>query len=75
MKVDVKGNVYCTGPGGIWIISPEGRHLGTITLPEIPHNLAWGDDDGKTLYIIGLSGIYKIRTRVTEVRPDPQAGS
>jgi gluconolactonase len=75
MKVDVKGNVYCTGPGGLWIISPEGRHLGTIRLPENPHNLAWGDDDGKTLYITALSGIYKIRTLLAGVRPGPQTGS
>lgn len=75
MKVDMKGNVYCTGPGGLWIISPEGRHLGTITFPENPHNLAWGDDDGKTLYITAVSGIYKIRTHVAGVRPGPQAGS
>jgi gluconolactonase len=75
MKVDVKGNVYCTGPGGLWIISSEGRHLGTIQLPENPHNLAWGDDDGKTLYITALSGIYKIRTHVAGVRPGLQAGS
>jgi gluconolactonase len=71
MKVDVKGNVYCTGPGGLWIISPEGRHLGTIRLPENPHNLAWGDDDAKTLYITALSGIYKIRMQVAGVRPGP----
>ncbi|MEX5212982.1 MAG: SMP-30/gluconolactonase/LRE family protein [Nitrospiraceae bacterium] len=75
MKVDVKGNVYCTGPGGIWIISPEGRHLGTITLPENPHNLAWGDDDGQALYITALSGIYKIRMLLAGVRPGPQVGS
>jgi gluconolactonase len=75
MKVDVKGHVYCTGPGGLWIISSEGRHLGTIQLPENPHNLAWGDDDGKTLYITALSGIYKIRTHVAGVRPGLQAGS
>ncbi|HSE59682.1 MAG TPA: SMP-30/gluconolactonase/LRE family protein [Nitrospiraceae bacterium] len=75
MKVDVKGNVYCTGPGGIWIISPHGRHLGTVQLPENPHNLAWGDDDGNTLYVTALSGIYKIRTRVAGVRPGPQTGS
>ena len=75
MKVDVKGHVYCTGPGGLWIISPDGRHLGTITLPENPHNLAWGDNDGKTLYITALSGIYRIRMNVAGIRPDPQAGS
>lgn len=68
MKVDVKGNVYCTGPGGLWIISPEGTHLGMIKVPENPHNLAWGDD-GKTLYITALTSIYKIRMNVAGVRP------
>ena len=48
MKVDQKGNLYVSGPGGLWIISPEGKHLGTIVGPEHPHNFAWGDDDSKT---------------------------
>src|SRR5438034_2486140 len=51
MKIDKAGNLYVSGPGGLWIISPEGRHLGTIVPPKHPHNFAWGDDDGKTLYL------------------------
>ena len=47
MKVDQKGNLYVSGPGGVWIISPDGKHLGTIAGPEHPHNFAWGDDDGR----------------------------
>ena len=69
LKVDQLGNVYSTGPGGLWIISPEGTHLGLIKGPENPHNMAWGDDDGKTLYITAQTGIYRIRMNVAGVRP------
>jgi len=69
LKVDQAGNVYVCGPGGIWILSPEGKHLGTIKGPEEPHNLAWGDDDGKTLYVTALSSIYRIRLNIPGVRP------
>ena len=69
LKVDQQGNVYSTGPGGLWIISPEGKQLGLIKGPEDPHNMAWGDDDGKTLYITALTGIYRIRTNIAGVRP------
>ena len=61
LKVDQRGNVYSTGPGGLWIISPEGKQLGLIKGPEDPHNMAWGDDDGKTLYITALTGIYRMQ--------------
>ncbi len=69
LKVDQEGNVYSTGPGGLWIISPEGKHLGLITGPEDPHNMAWGDDDGKTLYITALTGLYRMRMNIAGVRP------
>ena len=69
MKVDQKGNVYCTGPGGVWIMSPDGKHLGTVKLPEIPANLAFGDSDGKTLYLTARTGLYRIRLKITGVRP------
>jgi len=62
MRVDTKGNLYETAPGGgIWIISPDGKHLGTINVPEMPANLAFGDADKKTLYIAARTGIYRIR--------------
>ncbi|MGB8698852.1 MAG: SMP-30/gluconolactonase/LRE family protein [Thermosynechococcaceae cyanobacterium] len=51
IKVDQQGNLYVSGPGGLWILSPEGKHLGTLIGPEHPHNMAWGDEDGKTLYL------------------------
>jgi gluconolactonase len=69
LKVDQKGNVYSTGPGGLWIVSPEGKQLGLIKGPEDPHNMAWGDDDGKTLYITALTSIYRIRMNVAGARP------
>ena len=69
MKVDVNGNLYCTGPGGIWIFSPEGKHLGTIQPPEVPANCAWGDADGKTLYITARTSLYRVRLNIAGMRP------
>jgi gluconolactonase len=69
MKVDSAGNVYATGPGGIWAISPQGKHLGTIMPPEIPANCAWGDADGRTLYMTARTGLYRIKLNVAGVRP------
>jgi len=69
LKVDQQGNVYVCGPGGIWILSPDGKHLGTITPPEEAHNIAWGDDDGKSLYVTALGSIYRMRTNVAGIRP------
>jgi gluconolactonase len=69
LKVDQKGNVYSTGPGGLWIISPEGKRLGLIKGPEDPHNMAWGDEDGKTLYITALTGIYRLRMNIPGIHP------
>ena len=62
VKVDQKGNIYCTGPGGFWVINPEGKCLARIMLPEIPANLAWGDSDWKTIYITARTSIYRMRT-------------
>ena len=63
MKVDSLGNVYGTGPGGVWVFSPEGKHLGTIKLPETPANCGWGDD-GKSLYITAVTGLYRVKLAV-----------
>jgi gluconolactonase len=71
IKVDVLGNLWVCGPGGIWVLAPDGRHLGTLRLPEAPHNLAWGDADGRALYITALSSVYRLRTTVAGVRPAP----
>jgi gluconolactonase len=69
LKVDVKGNLYCTGLGGIAIFSPQGKQLGLIEAPELPANCAWGDADGKTLYLTARTGLYKIRLNTEGVRP------
>ena len=68
MKVDSAGNVYAAGPGGVWVFSPDGKHLGTIKTPETPSNCAWGDD-GKTLYITAVTSVYKIRVNVAGEKP------
>ena len=69
MKVDQNGNVYGTGPGGVWIFSPEGKHLGSINPPEVPANLHWGDADGKTLYMTARTGLYRIKLGIAGIRP------
>jgi gluconolactonase len=63
MKADSAGNVYATGPGGAWVFSPDGKHLGTIRPPETPANCGWGDD-GKTLYMTARTGLYRIKLAV-----------
>lgn len=63
MKLDGQGNIYITGPEGIWVWSADGQHLGTIVLPEQPANLAWGDADYSTLYITATKSLYKLRTK------------
>ncbi len=65
MKIDVKGNLYLSGPGGLWIISPEGKHLGMIVGPEHPHNLAWGGEDHKTLYLAAQTGLYRLTVNIS----------
>ena len=69
MKVDQEGNLYLSGPGGLWIISAKGKHLGTIVGPEHPHNMAWGDEDGKTLYLCAKTGLYRIRFNIAGIGP------
>ncbi|MGH7322561.1 MAG: SMP-30/gluconolactonase/LRE family protein, partial [Candidatus Rokuibacteriota bacterium] len=68
VKVDQRGHVYVSGPGGLWILSPEGKHLGTLKGPEHPHNMAWGDDDGRTLYLTAQTGLYRIRLNIPGIR-------
>ena len=64
MKVDVEGNVYCTGPGGIWVIAPSGKILGRIMPPEVPANVGWGDDDWRSLYITARTSVYRVRLEI-----------
>lgn len=61
MKTDPAGNLYCTGPGGVWVISPDGKLLDKIATPETPTNCNWGDTDRKTLYITAQTSVYRIR--------------
>ena len=68
MKVDTKGNVYESGPRGVWIVSPDGNHLGTILVPELVANVAFGDADNKTLYIAARTSVYKIRVNIPGIR-------
>jgi gluconolactonase len=69
MKVDQKGNLYSAGPGGVWIFSPEGKHLGTLDIPERVGNVAWGGADHKTLYVAASSSIYRITLKIPGVYP------
>ena len=64
MKCDERGNIWVTGPGGIWVIDPSGEHLGVIQVPEATANLAWGGDDWHTFYVTASTGLYAIRTLV-----------
>lgn len=69
MKVDTKGNVYSTGPGGVWVFSPSGELLGVIEVPEPPANLAWGGQDYKTLYMTARKSVYSVRLKVPGIKP------
>jgi gluconolactonase len=64
MKCDERGNIWVTGPGGIWVISPEGEHLGVLTVPENTGNLAWGGPGWKWLFIPSSTSVYRIETKV-----------
>jgi gluconolactonase len=63
MKVDEKGNLFVTGPKGVWVWTPDGKHVGTIETPEQPANLTWGDADLQTLYMTATTSVYKLRTK------------
>ena len=69
IKVDSRGNLYVSGPGGLWILSAAGKHLGTIRGPELPANFTFGDDDGRTLYLTARTGLYRLRLLVEGIRP------
>jgi gluconolactonase len=61
MKLDMEGRLYVAGATGVWVFEPDGTHLGVIVTPERPANLAWGDDDRRTLYITARTSLYRIR--------------
>jgi gluconolactonase len=64
MKCDMKGNVWVTGPGGVWVYSPEGRKLGEVAIPEMVANLHWGGEDWRTLFLPSTTSLYAVRTKV-----------
>jgi gluconolactonase len=68
LKVDVQGNIFCTGPGGIWVCRPDGKLLGRIVLPELPANLAWGED-GRALYVTARTSVYRLPTKTRGALP------
>jgi gluconolactonase len=69
IKVDQQGNLYVSGPGGLLVISSAGKHLGTIVAPKHPHNLAWGGEDGKTLYMTAQGTLYRMPLNIPGIRP------
>lgn len=68
IKVDVEGNVYATGPGGVLVINAQGKHLGTIVFPEVPANLAFGGENGKTLFVTARTGLYAVEVKIEGLR-------
>ncbi len=69
IKVDQGGNLFVTGPKGIWIWDAKGNHLGTIVVPEQPANLTWGDKDYHTLYVTATTSVYRLETKTTGFVP------
>jgi gluconolactonase len=63
IKVDKNGNLFVTGPKGIWVWDAKGNHLGTIVMPEQPANLTWGDQNYSTLYITATTSVYRLETK------------
>ena len=68
LKVDMHGHVFCTGPGGVWVCRPDGALLGRIVLPELPANLAWGED-GSVLYVTARTSVYRLPTKTRGTLP------
>ncbi|MET1026049.1 MAG: SMP-30/gluconolactonase/LRE family protein, partial [Dongiaceae bacterium] len=64
MKCDERGNIWCTGPGGVWVFSPRGQLLGRIVVPEVVANLHWGGEDFRTLFLAASTSVYTVRTKV-----------
>lgn len=82
MKCDAQGNVWCCAPGGLWVYAPDGRHIGKVSIPELPANFHWGGADWRTLYVCASTSVYALPVRVgprTEPfmrsRPAPKAAA
>ena len=68
MKCDERGNIWVSGPGGVWVLNPAGEHLGTIETPENIGNLGWGGAGWRTLFIAASTSVYRIETKVASAR-------
>jgi gluconolactonase len=68
LKVDLSGNVFCTGPGGVWVCRSNGARLGRVVLPELPANLGWGED-GRVLFITARTSVYRLETKTCGALP------
>jgi gluconolactonase len=66
--------LYVSGPGGLWILGPDAKHLGTIIAPKHPHNLAWGSDDARTLYMTAQGSLYRMPLKIPGNRPEAGVG-
>ena len=64
MKLDSEGNLYVTGPGGLWVATPAGEHLGTVEFPQLPANLCFGGPDLRTIYVTARTGLYSIEVAI-----------
>jgi gluconolactonase len=64
MKIDSEGNLYCTGPGGIFVYASDATCLGRINVPEVAANFTWGDSDLQTVYITASTSLYRTRVQV-----------
>lgn len=64
MKCDAEGNIWVTAPGGLWVYAPDGRHLGRVSIPELPANLHWGGADWRTLYVCASTSVYAVDVKV-----------
>lgn len=75
MKLDEAGNILTTGPAGLWLCNPGGAILGHLPMPEVTANLAWGDDDARTLYLTASTAVYRLRCLTTGHAPHRRWGA
>ena len=71
LKLDEDGNIFSTGPGGLWIWDSGENHLGVFELPELPANLGWGDADRKTMYVTARTSVYSLRVKTAGIPIQP----
>jgi gluconolactonase len=69
MKVDREGNLYTTGPGGLWVVAPDGTQLAQVRFPERTANCAWGGGDWRSLFVTATSSVYRLRTLIPGIAP------